>query len=431
LTEAIEMPLRATPGSPALLRRLNAALVLRVIRAQGPISRPELAEATGLSQPTVNQIARLLLRNGYLRDRRAKATDRPLKRGPRATMLSFNAGAGYVLGIDISAGKLVILAADLTGRLIAENRTLIDRREMLRPAPLLALVRRRTRRILDAAGIARHRLMAVGIGTPGIVDPRSGRINLAPALPDWEGVRLAERLAKSFPCPIHIESDVHLAVLAERGFGAAKGIDDAVYLHLGVGIGLGILIGGRLHRGADGAAGEIAYLQMGAMDRPPEAGFGRFEWACGSQAFARLGLQAIRARRRPGLLGELVRGEGGVVTPRIVFEAARRGDSAASHIVRRLVGQLAEGVAAIVCVLNPATVILGAEIAEAGDQLIQPLRAQVAKLVPRPPLRYVASSLGDEAVALGALQVALQAVSDGPFADPANRPPGAGGMQGV
>ncbi len=220
--------------------------------------------------------------------------------------------------------------------------------------------------------------MAVGIGTPGIIDPKSGAMSLAPALPEWEGMKPAERLAASFPCPILVNSDVHLAVLAERGFGAAVGIDDAIYLHLGVGLGLGILIGGKLYRGADGAAGEIGYLPVGTSRQPPEAGFGRFEWTSGSNA----------------------------------FEAARRGDAAAQGILDRLIDQLAEGIGAVVCVLNPATVILGAEIAQGGPQLIEPLSRRIAQLVPRPPRRFVASSLGEEAVALGAVQTALQAVND-------------------
>jgi len=399
-------------GSPALLRQHNSALILRAIRVGGSLSRPELARATGLSQPTVNEIAGLLVKSGYVRESALKPGDRPARRGPRPPLLSFNASVGYVLGIDIAAGRIVILASDLAGRIIAEDRTAITRREMLRPDPLLSLTRTRITATLRSAGIARGKLMAVGIGTPGIIDPKSGAMSLAPALPEWEGMKPAERLAASFPCPILVNSDVHLAVLAERGFGAAVGIDDAIYLHLGVGLGLGILIGGKLYRGADGAAGEIGYLPVGTSRQPPEAGFGRFEWTSGSNAFARMGRHVINEAGKASLLGELVGGNPDLIGPEIVFEAARRGDAAAQGILDRLIDQLAEGIGAVVCVLNPATVILGAEIAQGGPQLIEPLSRRIAQLVPRPPRRFVASSLGEEAVALGAVQTALQAVND-------------------
>ncbi len=413
------MASRPITGSPALLRQHNSALILGAIRAGGSLSRPELAKATGLSQPTVNQIAGLLVRSGYVREKPLKPGDRPAKRGPRPPLLSFNAAVGHVLGIDIAAGKIVILASDLAGRIVAEDRTAVARREMLRPDPLLSLVRARVSATLRGAGIPRSKLLAVGIGTPGIIDPKSGAMSLAPALPEWEGLNPAVRLSASFPCPILVNSDVHLAVLAERGFGAAAGIDDAIYLHLGVGIGLGILIGGKLYRGADGAAGEIGYLAIGASEQPPEAGFGRFEWTSGSNAFARMGRGAIGPAGKPGLLHELAGGNPDLIGPEIVFEAAGRGDGAAKRILARLIDQLAEGIAAVVCVLNPATVILGAEIAQAGRQLIEPLSRRVAELVPRPPRRFVASSLGEEAVALGAVQTALQAVNDGLFANSA------------
>jgi predicted NBD/HSP70 family sugar kinase len=406
---------RPVTGSPALLRQHNSALVLRAIRQGGSLSRPELAKATGLSQPTVNQISGLLLKRGYVREKPLKQGERPARRGPRPPLLSFNATAGYVMGVDIAAGKIVILISDLAGRIIGEDSTTVARREMLRPDPLLKLVRARIAVILRRHSIPRRKLMAVGIGTPGIIDPSTGCMNLAPALPEWEGMNPAERLASSFTCPILVNSDVHLAVLAERGFGAAVGIDDAIYLHLGVGIGLGILINGRLYRGADGAAGEIGYLPIGHSDRAPEAGFGRFEWTSGSNAFARMARASV-GRSGRGLMLELAGGNPDLIGPQMVFDAARRGDGAATRILSRLVEQLAEGIAAVVCVLNPGTVILGAEIAQARQLLIEPLTRRIAELVPRPPRRFIASSLGEEAVALGAVQTALQAVNEGMFA---------------
>ena len=396
---------RIPAGSPRLLRRLNAAAVLRTIRADGPISRAELARATGLSKPTVNGAVELLLESGYLTERIAGLDVQTRRPGPRARLLSFRGDLGHVLGIDIGANKVLVVVADLTGEVIGAVRRRTTASDRQTAGTLLDLVGAATDEALATAAVDRSSLQAVGVGTPGVVDPVSGRVTLAPQLGGWEGIRLASRLEPAFPCSVLVDNEVHLSVLGERWRGSAQGIDDALYVQVGVGIGGGVLIGGDVYRGSSGAAGEIGYLPI-FDDDAERGGLGPFEHAAGGTAFARLGRRAVAAGESPALL-ELAGGDPDAIDAEVVFAAADGGDEAARRIRDELLQRLASGIASAVTVLNPSTVIVGGGLSRAGERLLEPLERRIAALVPVPP-RVVLSTLGDEAVALGAARLALR-----------------------
>jgi predicted NBD/HSP70 family sugar kinase len=399
-----------TSGSPQLMRRLNAALVLRAIRDDGPATRATLQRTTGLSKPTVREVVEFLIKTGYVSESPADGAARGP--GPRARILSFRADLGYVLGVDIGANKILALVADLNGSIVGADRRQTDGSKGAEV--VLAEVRIAARGALDDAGVSRSSLKAVAVGTPGIVEPGSGRVTLAPQLAGWEGIRLAAVLGRSFPCRVLVDNEVHLSVLAERWLGAARGIDDVVYMQIGVGIGAGILIGGEVYRGARGAAGEIGYLPIPDGEDPPAAGLGHFEHAAGGSAFARLGREAARGTDG-AVLRELAGGDPEAVDAEIVFAAAARGDEAARRVLEELLDRLARGLASAAALLNPATVIIGGGLSRAGDALLEPLERRVGELVALPP-RLVLSALGDEAVALGAVRLATQSVDERLFA---------------
>jgi glucokinase len=413
------MAKRLPAGSPSLLRRLNSTAILRVIRTDGPISRTELARVTGLSKPTVNEVVESLLNTGYVAES-VPAGDRPPRRpGPRARLLRFQSNLGYVLGIDIGADKTLALLTDLDGRVLATERRRTSARERSDADLMLDKVHAVAQAALEASGVSPPDLKAVGVGTPGVVDPVLGAVTLAPQLGGWEGIRLERRLGRFFPCPILVDNEVHLSLLAERWLGAAQGADDAFYVQIGVGIGGGILIGGNVYPGASGAAGEVGYLPLFDPEAPGDR-LGPFEQAAGGSAFARLGRRS--AERHPtSVLRQLVHGDLDAIDAETVFRAAAQGDQAATEVVDELVERLARGIAAAVVVLNPAAVIVGGGISRAGECLLEPLARRISALVPVPPL-ITLSTLGDEAVALGGARLALNAVEEQLFALPAEAP---------
>jgi predicted NBD/HSP70 family sugar kinase len=400
---------RLPAGSPQLLRQLNSAHVLRAIRSHGPISRADLAKTIGLSKPTVNDVVEGLLGDGTVLESEANGAERPLRPGRRARLLRFRADLGHVLGIDIGANKLLVVVADLNGDVVASQRRAVRARERADAAALLKHVQVAASTALASAGTRRPLLQAVGVGTPGVVDPGTGRLSLAPQLGGWEGLPLGRRLQRSFPCPVLVENEVHLSVLAERWRGAALGIDDALFVQAGYGIGGGLLLGGRLYRGANGAAGEIGYLPF-TEDWSPRDGLGPFEHAAGGSAYARHGRRAAATRSGRRLL-ELAGGDVDAIDAEVVFAAAAESNTAAVRIVDTLVRRLAHGIAAASVVVDPRTVIVGGGLSRAGEMLLRPLERELADLVPIPP-RVVLSDLGEEAVALGAIRLAVQTVEN-------------------
>ena len=395
-------------GSPGLLRRLNSAVVLHAIRANGPVSRAELARATGLSKPTVNGAVGFLLAQGYVTEGPDEVESHPPRPGRRGRLLRFASSFGHVVGIDIGANKVLVLAADLDGEVLAVERRKTGARERRDPDLLLELVDDAVARALEAAEVPADSLKAVGVGTPGVVDPLSGRVTLAPQLVGWEGIELAARLEPAFACPVLVDNEVRLSLLAERWLGAAQEIDDAFLVQIGVGIGGAVLFGGEVYRGAGGAAGEIGYLPL-FDDEEPSDGLGPFEHAAGGTAFARVARRAVAASGGATALLELAGGDPDAIDAETVFAATALNDRVATQVLEDLLDRLARGIAAAIVVLDPSTVIVGGGVSRAGGSLLEPLERRIRRLVPVPP-RVVLSRLGDEAVALGGVRLTLQEV---------------------
>jgi predicted NBD/HSP70 family sugar kinase len=396
--------------SPSLLRRLNSTLILDTIRRDGPISRAALARATGLSKPTVNQVAELLLEQGFVEE----ATDvgeAPRRPGPRARQLRFRADIGHVLGVDVGADKTVALVADLSGRIVATQRR--EASGSAGRAAVLRVVEAAVHDALAQAGLGPEAVRMAGVGTPGVVDPVSGRISLAPQIAGWDGLDLAAQLERRLGCPVIADNEARLSLLAECWRGAARDLHHVAYVQVGIGIGGALLINGQLYRGKSGAAGEISYLldvEEPEDDSPGATPTGPFERAAGGRAYARLGAAAA-ARPGGAVLRELADGDPGAVSARTVFAAAARGDAAAAAIVAELTARLGRGVANVATVVDPDLVVLGGGIANAGHALLEPVERAVRAAVPFPP-PVVLSELGDDGAALGALRGALDAVDE-------------------
>jgi glucokinase len=401
-------------ASPSIMRQVNLSVVFGAIRRVGPISRPQLARETGLSMPTVKQVVELLLAKGYVHETDAIADSKGPKRpGPRAKSLSFQATLGYVLGIDTGADNTVAKVADLSGRILATTR-------IAHPQPphrdaVLATIRTTVEQVLASAGIPASDLLGVTVGTPGVVDPVTGSISLAPQIIGWDGIILAKELKDLADCPIVVESESHLSLLAEQWLGGARYHSNVVYIQLGIGIGGAILINGKIHRGNSGAAGEIAYLVIGDEEREesPESSAGAFEWFAGGQAYRRHGARAARTERGALLLA-LADGDPDAVTARQVFEAAAQADPAAVEITEKLLGRLGRGLANIATTLDPELILIGGGITNAGEALLLPIRSIINRLTPHPPL-VALSVLGSDGSALGAIRRAMEIADENTF----------------
>ncbi|HEY2239682.1 MAG TPA: ROK family transcriptional regulator [Streptosporangiaceae bacterium] len=398
-------------GGPPLLRQINSAHVVAALRGAGPLSLSDLATRTGLSRPTVGQVVEQLHASGLLawvEPGQDGQGHRSARSGRPARLVRFRSEAAHVVGIDIGRHKALVTVADLAGTVVAEHRE--DASGASSSADLLAVLRTAAREALAQAGIRRTDVASVAAGTPGLVDWPRGAVMLAPGLPGWK-IELARELRRSFRCPVQVENDANLAALAERRHGLARDAHTLVFIYWGERVGAGVLIGDQLHRGAANAAGEIGFLALeeGTTAAPDQLGRGPFERMVGAEAIVEAGREA--AARHGGLLAGL--GPDGLgpdgLDPRgaeAVFAAAAQGDPAAVEAVHTIARRFARGLAPVLLVLDPDLVVIGAGVSRAGSALLAEIQDSVGPLTLVPP-RLELSKLGDESVALGAVELAL------------------------
>lgn len=371
----------------AHLRRLNLERVLSAaIAREGPFTRAELIEATGLSAPTVGSLATSLIRAGLLTD----LGSGPSRGGRRPGHMEFNRRHGFVAAIDLGPTRTRLAVADLRGELLL--RRVVCTPEDKEPRALLNALAHQTHELLRAADVPSSRLLAVGAGAPGAIDPASGTIvALAANLPGWDHVPVAAILRSALDAPVVVENDVNLAVLGEHWKGAARQHDNCVFLSFGTGIGAGIMVNGHLHHGHHALAGEIGLMCMGPQ-------FVNMDFGARGCLESLAGLGALRARwRRPDDAADWLPD---------LFQAAAEGDPDAHTIVDEVSTLVGIAAANVACVVDPSLVVLGGALGMQGELLLQRVRQIVGRIMPVAPA-VVASDLDKDAPLWGCLLIAL------------------------
>ena len=384
------------PGRPRLLRAINERAVLQRLLAGGPASRTELAAATGVSKPTAGQALANLERAGLVR----AAGRRTGERGRSAGLYEVDPTAAHVVGVDVGRAYVRVAISDLGGEVVARR----DERNRARGAgALVEHVRALAHAVVDDAGLAWSDVVHTVVGSPGVLDPETGRLRYAANLPGWGRAGLVDELRGALTPSLAIDNDINLAALGERAYGRGRDVDDFVYLSIGTGVGMGVVVGGELHRGATGAAGEVGFLPLAEGDGGGRGGSprGALEEAAGAGGI-------VRTAKAMGMKGAL--------TPERIFNAATAGDATARATVEREAERLAFVVATVAAIVDPALVVLGGGVGANADVLLGHLAAAVEALTPlRPPV--VLSELGNDAILLGAIATALETARELVFSE--------------
>ncbi|PJJ01972.1 putative NBD/HSP70 family sugar kinase [Streptomyces sp. 2333.5] len=386
---------RGTPGTPRVLRAMNDRAALDLLVSQGPLTRTRIGELTGLSKPTTSQLLARLAAAGLVRTT-GSVTGRP---GPSAQLYEIPAAA-QVAALSVDGLGVTAAVADITGRLLGEERVSTDAVGTEAPHRTAQLAARAVDGALAKAGLGRDRLHGAVIGTPGALDPQTGRLRYAPHLPGLASHALKEELADALGMPVTVENDVNLAAVAEQYDGAAQGVDDFVLVWVDEGIGAALVLGGRLLRGATGGAGEIGYLPL------PGAPLSRGGDRSAARADAGGGLQRLVGAPSVRALGRELGG------PEVRTVAGALAHDAVRAMVAR---RLATGLAAVVAVVDPGLVVLSGAVPQAGGEALRALvEAEFTGLaLPRPALRL--SSLDGNPILLGALRTALAQAREAVF----------------
>lgn len=377
---------RQRPGTPSLLREVNDRAALELLLTEGPLTRAQLSERTGVSKVTVSQVL------GRLEDRGLVmiAGEQAGGRGPNAALYAVVPSSAYVAGLYVDFDVVSVAVADVTGQRVAHIS--VDPNGADDP---VGVVRDAVVRACESAGIGLENLASVVIGSPGVLDPRTGAPRIAVNLPTWhEGV--PDALREVLHTPVVIENDVNLAAMAERADGAAAGLDDFAFVWLGTGLGLATVLGGRVRRGVGGAAGEIGWMPVHGAPLP-----------AGNEHPSKAGLQALAGGFAVSALGA-EHGFAGAMAADVVAAALAGLDGPpGTAFFDELAHRVSIGVAAVCVVLDPGLVVLGGPVGKAGGA---ELAARVAAEVPRLCLArptIVPTTVTGEPVLVGAMQAAL------------------------
>ena len=389
LADAEFLGVSAVPGQrggqaarPQLIRALNEQLLLGHIRQVGPCSRADLARISGLSKPTVSQALASVERSGLVRI----AGQRTGVPGRSARLYEIRPDAGFVLGLDIGHHYLRGALADLTGEIRAKHSA---RTRASSARGRVAELIRLADTLCAGAGVARDAITQTVIGSPGVYDPRRGAMALTGGLAGLSRPAVLAGLREAFGPDLVLENDVDAAALAEQARGHGREFASFAFVWIGSGIGLGLVLDGRLHRGAHGVAGEIAYMPISegqGADEQDARRRGTLEAAASASA-------VVRAARRAGMRGP--------VSALRVFVAAARGDERAAAVVAAEARLVAKAISAVVTVVDPELVVLGGGIGQAPG-FAAAVTAELRGLAPVLPEVRV-SALGTDVVVDGCL----------------------------
>jgi predicted NBD/HSP70 family sugar kinase len=381
------------PGSLERMRAANRRMILSVLAAEGPSGRAALGRATGLSRTTVSNLVQDLIADGRVVETTDRGTPHKGGSGRPPVLVALAAPSGGVAGVDIGHRHLRVAVADRSGQVLAEDESVLD--VDAHGAHTLARAGAMVTALADAAGIGQ--LHGVGMCVPAPLDLRSAKITSG-ILPGWRDLAPAELLERALGVPVAADNDANLGALAELHRGAARGVADLVYLKVASGLGAGIVLGHRLHRGATGIAGEIGHVQIredGHVCR------------CGNRGCleTEVALPQLLALLQPAYDEELDAGR--------VLALDGDGDPGVRRVLRDAGSTMGRALADLCNSLNPELVVVGGPLGRAAS-LLDGVRAAVDRYAQpntAAALRVVAGELGDRAELQGAVALAIARVA--------------------
>ena len=345
--------------------------ILDEIRQARSRSRAELVARTGLSRGVVAQRVAELIELGLVVDDELG----PSTGGRPPRQMSFRADAGHVLVADLGATSIDVAVTDLDGRILGHRDEPAD--IAAGPEACLQRVDELFAELTTAMRDLPGRLWGIGIGVPGPVEFRSGRPVSPPIMPGWDDYPVRERFVARHSAPVWVDNDVNVLALGEWRAGIAVGHDNVIVVKIGTGIGAGIISNGRIHRGAQGSAGDVGHIQV--VDDTSIicrcGNVGCLEALAGGAAIGRDGEAAAREGRSDRLVAAL--DQHGRVTATDVARAASFGDPVSVALLQSAGRRVGLMLASVVNLFNPSLVVVGGGVAQSGDQLLAAIRETV------------------------------------------------------
>ena len=394
-------------GSLKLMKKINKSIILDTIRIYDSISRAEISQKTNLSPTTVSTLTEDLIKEEYIKE----IGEGKSRGGRRPILLKFNSNAHFIMGVKLDAKRITLALTNLKLSIINKARkTIKNTDENWVTRQIIDLVRR----IARESSVQLEKIIGIGVGTIGMVDTEKGIVEEAINI-GWENIPLRDLIKEELDnIPVYIDNVANLAALGEKRAGIAKKAKNLVYIHLGGGIGAGIILNGEIYEGSNGSAGEIGHTTVEPNGPRCKCGNrGCLENFASGRAIASRAISGLLAGRKT-LINEITEGSIDKVTAEVVAEAAKEGDEFALEIWRETAEYLGIAIANLINVYNPEMIIIGGGVAQAGNFLFEPLKRVVEeRALPRATkiVKIVPSELQDDASLIGAAALAMEKTS--------------------
>ena len=394
---ALESPAADPQPTPINLASLGRVRVLRALSSRSALSRAELVQYTGLARATVGSVIDDLIDAGLVR-KTTEATPASARTGRPPQLLSLEPRAAYAVGLDIGHDHVRLILTDLVGT------TLWDESVQLAvdgdPDGALSTAVELLDRAITDIGVPRERILGLGLGIACPVDKATGALHAEGIMPGWLGMRPAEELASRTGLSVRIINDANAGVLAERRFGAARDCANVVYLRLSSGIGAGVMCDGRMLQGTGGLAGELGHVTV-----EPQGDVCR----CGNRGC----LETVASP--PAIAALLARSWRRSVDGAELTDLLQSGDRGTLRAIEDAGEAVGRALAFTAMLLNPELIVVGGDLAAAGEALFEPMRRSLTRNTMAShaqPLRIVPGSLGDSAGVRGAAALVLETVPE-------------------
>jgi len=374
-----------TPAVPYLIREMNERRVLETLRRNGALHAAEIARHIALSRPTTADILRSLIETGLIQEYT------PGEQDPKRARSVYEAISDLKVSLGIDIGSRFIRAAigDLNEKMIAEASVPVKSLEL---KDLTAVMHLAVDQALKESGYRLKDVAAIVVGTPGVIDQHTGVVSIAGTISSLDGVNLSELIKKEFGIAPTVENDINLVTVAEQVAGHGRDIQNFAVLSVGSGLGSGLVLNGKIHRGHRGAAGEVFYIPFGdPLDTHRDA------TNPSGDRVAEIA-RTLAKKHKSSVLTE-------PYSTVEILKAAKNGDALAKEVIHIEAERIALYVASISAVTDVELVVLSGGIGRQASFFIDPIKKLVSSIVPFPPAIEV-STLGDSGILVGALSIA-------------------------
>jgi glucokinase-like ROK family protein len=385
------------------VRRKNRSIILDCLRVNNTLSRAGLAAETGLNPSTVSNIITELIQEGLVRETELL----PSANGRPGRLLELSPGGGCAIGLEINVDYITSVLTDFRANVLWRTRIRSNPDE-----PQQVILENAGRLIeqgLSAGQVQGLRPLGIGVGLPGLVDLHTGQLKLAPNL-KWREVPMRQILADWFTLPVYVENEANAAALGEYYFGVARGIENTIYLSAGIGLGAGVMIGGKLFRGSRGYASEVGHMTIQPDGELCACGKrGCWETLVGPRAVVRRVQHSLQAGVQT-MMGAIAGGDFRGITFEIVVQAAAAGDPPALSALDQVGRNLGLGMANLVNIFNPELIVLGGALNLASPYLLPAIQQAICEAALGPAREYVRivpSAHGTDACVMGAIALVL------------------------